>query len=262
MELGLRGRSALVTGASKGIGRAVAEGLAEEGVDLHLTARSADLLDKAAAELRERHGVKVATHVLDLGESGGAAKLAQAVGTVDILVNNAGAIPTGDLQQMTEDRWRHAWELKVFGYINLAREMYLRMREQRRGVIVNVTGIAGLMPQAGYIAGSVGNAGLNTFGAALGGPALDDGIRVLNVAPGLIATERLVNMLGNKAEEAYGDRSRWRDRLQGMNLPLGRPGEPREIADVVVFLASDRCSYVSGITVLVDGGFSTRPPAI
>ncbi|MBM3492022.1 MAG: SDR family oxidoreductase [Alphaproteobacteria bacterium] len=260
MELGLRGRTALVTGASKGIGEAIAHGLAAEGVHLHLTARSADKLTALAKQLAGQHGVRVASHALDLGVPGAPAELAAKVGELDILVNNAGAIPGGDLWQVDEARWRHAWELKVFGYVNLTRAVYARMRERRKGVIVNVTGLAGSMPQAGYIAGSTGNAGLNAFGEAMGGASLlEDGIRLLSVAPGLVTTERMVTMLETKAQQTYGDKSRWRDLFQGMHLPMGRPAEAAEVADLVVFLASDRAAYISGTTITIDGGFRNRP---
>lgn len=259
MELGIRGRTALVTGASKGIGEAIAHGLAEEGVHLHLTARSGDKLAALAEQLRGRHGVRVATYALDLGLPGAPVELAGKVGDLDILINNAGAIPGGDLWLVDEARWRHAWDLKVFGYVNLTREVYRHMRERRKGVIVNVTGLAGLMPQAGYIAGSAGNAGLNAFGAAMGGASMDHGIRVLSVAPGLVTTDRMVTMLETKAQQAYGDKSRWRDLFQSMNLPLGRPAEASEVADLVVFAASDRASYISGTTITIDGGFINRP---
>ena len=260
MELGLKGRTALVTGASKGIGRAVAEGLAAEGVHLHLTARSADLLDGLAKQLTAAHGVRVATHALDLSQRGEPERLAAAVGDLDILVNNAGAIPAGDLDAVTEERWRTAWDLKVFGYVNLTRAVLARMKAQRSGVILNVTGLGGLMPTAGYIAGSAANSGLNAFSEGLGGTSLDYGVRVLAVAPGLVVTERLETVLRTRAKEEYGDAERWRDRLQVMNLPGNRAAEAVEVADLVTFLVSDRAGYVNGITVRLDGGFMTRPP--
>ena len=260
MELGLKGCRALVTGASKGIGAAVAEGLAEEGVDLELTARSADLLGALAERLRKAHGVKVNVHALDLSQQGEPERLAGAVGAVDILVNNAGAIPGGDLDAIDEARWRDAWNLKVFGYVNLTRAMLVRMRQQRSGVIINVTGLGGLMPTPGYIAGSAGNASLNAFSEALGGTSLDYGVRVLAVAPGLVVTERMETVLRARAQAEWGDADRWRDRLQGMNLPGGRAAEPKECADLICFLASPRAGYVNGITVRLDGGFMTRTP--
>jgi 3-oxoacyl-[acyl-carrier protein] reductase len=260
MELGLKGKRALVTGASKGIGAAVAEGLAEEGVNLELTARSADLLAALAGRLRKEHGVEVNVHALDLSQQGEPERLADAVGAVDVLVNNAGAIPGGDLDAIDEARWRDAWNLKVFGYVNLTRAMLARMKQRRSGVILNVTGLGGLMPTPGYIAGSAGNASLNAFSEALGGDSLDYGVRVLAVAPGLVVTERMETVLRARAQKEWGDADRWRDRLQAMNLPGGRAAEPKECADLVCFLASPRAGYINGITVRLDGGFMTRTP--
>lgn len=163
MELGLRGRTAIVTGASKGIGFAVAQGLAKEGCDVHLVSRSAEQLEAAAASIRAKYAVTVRTHALDLSRSESIATLQHATGTPDILVNNAGAIPAGDLSQVDEARWRAAWDLKVFGYINMSRAYHQAMQARQRGVIVNVTGLAADRLDYRYIAGSAGNAALNAF---------------------------------------------------------------------------------------------------
>ncbi|MHA1113844.1 MAG: short-chain dehydrogenase/reductase, partial [Alphaproteobacteria bacterium] len=190
MDLNLKGRAVLVTGASKGIGRAVAEGFAAEGCDLHLSARSTDLLAEARDTLTKDYGVAVTVHALDLAERGAAARLAADCADIDILVNNAGAIPGGSLADIDEDTWREAWDLKVFGYINLTRAIYARFKEKGGGVIVNVVGLAAVVPRFGYIAGSAGNASLDAFTRALGGGGPDDNIRVVGIHPGLIATDR------------------------------------------------------------------------
>lgn len=257
MDLELSGQCALVTGASKGIGRAVAEVLAEEGVgQLHLAARNRDELSALAARLHAQHGTRVEIHALDLAERGGPVALAGAVGELDILVNNAGAIPGGNLLDIDAERWRQAWDLKVFGYIDLSRETYRAMRSRGRGVIVNVIGMAGERPLAGYIAGSSGNAALMAFTRALGGAAADDGLRVVAVNPGLVATERLVAILSTRAEQEFGDAMRWSDLLR--HQPFARAATPREVADVVAFLASKRASYVSGTVVTIDAGAAQR----
>jgi NAD(P)-dependent dehydrogenase (short-subunit alcohol dehydrogenase family) len=260
MDLGLTGKRALVTGASKGIGRAIAEVLAAEGVSLHLASRTEADLARARDEINERHGVQVTIHAMDLADSANVRKLVADTVGIDILVNNAGAIPGGDLDAIDEARWRDAWNLKVFGYVNLTRAMFARMKRRRSGVILNVTGLGGLMPTSGYIAGSAGNASLNAFSEALGGDSLDYGVRVLAVAPGLVVTERMETVLRARAQKEWGDADRWRDRLQAMNLPGGRAAEPKECADLVCFLASPRAGYVNGITVRLDGGFMTRTP--
>lgn len=255
MDLGLKGRSVLITGASKGIGRATAEAFAAEGCRLHLAARSAELLDAAGAELTAEFGVEVSVHVTDLAAPGAASALAAACPNVDVLVNNAGAIPQGTLGDIDEARWREAWDLKVFGYINLTREIYGRMKSQG-GVIVNIIGLAGALPKAGYIAGSAGNAGLMAFTCALGGAAPDDNIRVVGINPGLVATDRMTSLLKARAVQNFGDAERWEELTQG--LPFGRAAKPQEVADLAVFLASSRAAYISGTVVTIDGGASTR----
>ncbi len=194
MNLELTGKAALVTGASRGIGLGVAHGLAAEGCRLHLAARTAADLAAAKKDIEAAHGVSVTVHPMDLSESGSARELAEYCGEVDILVNNAGAIPGGDIETVDEETWRAAWDLKVFGYINLTREFLRRMRARGSGVIVNVTGTAGERPQPTYIAGSAGNASLMAFTRGLGSTSLDEGVRVLAVNPGPVQTERIVRL--------------------------------------------------------------------
>ncbi|MEC8962839.1 MAG: SDR family NAD(P)-dependent oxidoreductase, partial [Pseudomonadota bacterium] len=153
MDLRIRGRSAVITGASKGIGRAVAERLAAEGVNVHLVARTVKTLETAVSELKDRYGVDAGYSALDLSVSSNVDHLfADYSGTIDILVNNAGAIPGGSIDRVDEEAWRQAWDLKVFGYINICRLAYDRMRGAGHGVIINVIGAAGERPSPGYIA--------------------------------------------------------------------------------------------------------------
>lgn len=254
MDLHLGGKTALVTGASKGIGLACARLLAEEGCHLHLAARTEADLKRAQAEIQERWNVAVAVHPVDLSRGEAARALAAACAEIDILVNNAGAIPGGDLQAVDEARWREAWDLKVFGYVNLCRAVYPQMRARGGGVIVNVVGLAGERPRRDYIAGSAGNAALMAFTRGLGGASLSDNIRVVACNPGLIETDRMVTILRAQAQDRFGDSERWRELLP-TDPP---PGKPEHVADLVAFLASDRAAHITGTVVTIDGGSAHR----
>jgi len=253
MDLHLRGKRVLVTGGSKGIGRATALLLAEEGCDLVLAARDPAALADAADAARLRGQVVVETVAVDLSRTDEIERLAAAVtaaGPLDILVNNAGAIPPGDLLGVDDTRWRAAWDLKVFGFIGLTRALYPALR-RRRGVVVNVIGAAGELFDPGYIAGSTGNAALMAFTRALGKAAPDDGMRVVGINPGPVATERLTMLLRARAERELGDAARWPELCRAM--AFGRPAEPEEIASAVAFLASPRSGYTSGTVLTIAG---------
>lgn len=254
MDLHLRGKRVLITGASKGIGAAAAEAFAEEGCDLRLAARNVEQMQALADRLRSGHQIDVAVHGVDLRKPDDLASLAAAASDIDILVNNAGDIPGGSLDKIDEPTWRHAWDLKVFGFINLTRLVYAQMKARGHGVIVNDIGAAGEKFDANYICGSAGNAALMAFTRALGGKSLKDNIRVVGINPGPVETERHVTLMKTRAKTQLGDENRFRELQQG--LPLGRAAKPREIADMMTFLASDRAGYTTGVIYTVDGGYS------
>jgi NAD(P)-dependent dehydrogenase (short-subunit alcohol dehydrogenase family) len=244
MDLHLKGKRVLVTGGSKGIGRACAEAFAAEGAQVLIASRN------PGSEAR------FVSKAIDLSQRGAPEQLAEWAGDLDVLVNNAGAIPGGDLLKVEEQTWRSAWDLKVFGYINLTRQVYGRMKHKRRGVIVNVIGNAGEKLDAAYIAGSTANAGLMAFTRALGGASHADGIRVVGINPGPIATDRLKSLYRQRAETLLGSADRYEELFK--NMSFGRPGTPEEIANAVLFLASERSGYTSGCILSIDGGLAAR----
>ena len=256
MNLELSGLTALVTGASRGIGFAIAQGFAREGCHVHMAARTAADLESARTKILAESSVNITTHALDLGISANINALAERCGDVDILINNAGGIPSGYLLDIDEARWRAAWELKVFGYINLTREIYRRMCARKRGVIVNVIGVAGERLRQDYIAGGTGNAALMAFTRNLGGDSVDHGVRVVGVNPGQIETDRLRVRLEKRAQNELGDKNRWLELVD--DPPFGRLAQPDEVADSVLYLASARASYISGTILTVDGGRAVR----
>src|SRR5436853_7013304 len=166
MDLHLRGKRVLITGASKGIGAAAAEVFAEEGCDLRLAARSGDQLKALAQRLRSAHQIDASAHIVDLRKPEDIARLAKEAAEIDILVNNAGDIPGGSIDKIDEPDWRHAWELKVFGFINLTRLVYAQMKARGHGVVINDIGAAGEKFDANYICGRAGNAALMAFNRA------------------------------------------------------------------------------------------------
>jgi len=241
MNLELKGKSVLVTGGSKGIGLACAKSFAAEGCRVHIASRSRDNLEKARSQ------VDATVHVADLRDGNTLKSLADACGDVDILVNNAGDIPGGTLEALDEAKWRHAWELKLFGYINLTREIFARMKARRSGVIVNVIGMAGERPSFEYICGATANAGLAAFTKGMGMGSTAFGVRVLGVHPPATRTDRIIPLIKTAAKEKLGDENRWQE-LIGTGS-FGAMIEPEQVADTVAFLASPRAGKLSGIVL-------------
>ena len=254
MDLGLEGRTALVTGASKGIGLASGRCLAAEGVDVTLVARTREVLEAAAASI-EGPG-KVTALVADLADEAERRRVVAEVGDVDILVNNAGGIPGGNLLEFDDRRVKEVWELKMFGYISMCRQYYERMKAQGHGVIVNVIGNAAEALDFDYIIGSTANAGLCAFTRALGSQSYRDGIRAVAINPGPVETGRLETLMRKKAADRTGSADNW-EKLKEP-LPFARAASPDEIAAMVAMLASDRSAYTSGTVVTIDGGIASQ----
>jgi NAD(P)-dependent dehydrogenase (short-subunit alcohol dehydrogenase family) len=256
MDLKLTGRTALVTGASKGIGLGIAKWLAAEGVNVCLVSRSADALDAGAAEIRRIANVAVKTLAADLSKPADRQKVVDAFPDIDILVNNAGAIPGGAIDDVDDATWRDAWDLKVFGYINLTRAYFAKMKSRKSGVILNIVGLGGEKLDYNYIAGSAGNASLIAFTRALGGTSPEFGVRVLGINPGPVMTDRIVTLNKTRAKKLLGDENRYREMFAKM--PFGRAATVDEIAAMAAFLVSDLSSYTSGTMVTIDGGLAHR----
>jgi 3-oxoacyl-[acyl-carrier protein] reductase len=241
MDLDLKGKAVLITGGSKGIGLACAKAFAAEGCRVHVASRNREALEAAAKSIGGQ------AHVADLRDGSALRALAEACAGVDILVNNAGDIPGGTIEAVDEAKWRHAWELKVFGYVNLSRELFTRMKARKRGVIVNVIGMAGEKPSFEYICGSMANAGLGAFTKAMGSGSPAFGVRVLGVHPPATRTDRIIPLMKAAAKEKLGDENRWQE-LVGTGS-FGQMIEPEQVADMVAFLASARAGKLSGVMI-------------
>ncbi len=252
MDLKLNGKSVLITGGSKGIGRACAEAFAQEGCLVHIASRSQGDLTAAAEAIQDRHQTQVTTHAHDLSDSRQVDALFETTQDVDILVNNAGAIPAGPIERIDEASWRKGWDLKVFGYINMTRRYLTHMKDRGYGVIVNNIGTGGEKLDYDYIAGATGNASLMAFTRAIGSRCLNDGVRVVGVNSGAVETDRIRKFMVEKAERELGDVGRASEFYA--NWPQERYAKPEEVADLIVFLASARASYISGTVVTIDGG--------
>lgn len=247
-------QAALVTGGTKGIGAAIVRTLADEGVGtIHVVARNGFALAQLEKDVTN---ARVIGHVADLSRSRDRDELSPVLIDVDILVNNAGAIPQGTLGKMNLPAWKQSWELKLWGYLELTQIALAAMEARGEGVVVNVVGISGERPDAGYVAGSMANAALMTLTRMVGAYSIDKGVRCLGVNPGAVQTERLVEALQDRALTELGDSDRWTAFVPG--LPAGRMATPQEVADTVVFAASARSSYSSGSIITVDGGMVAR----
>lgn len=251
MDLELAGKAALVTGASRGIGRAIALALAREGARVLAVARSEALLGALAAGDR-----RIVASVADLRDGAGVARAAAAAerefGGLDILVNNAGTTRRGDVFALTEADWQEGFALKFFGYVRLTRALWPLLKA-RGGAIVNIIGIGGRTPGAEFAIGGAVNAGLLAFTKTMAEIGIGDGVRVNAINPGAIETDRLAPRIERYAA-AKGISLEAARRLLPQEMGVARFGSVEEIADAVCFLASRRAAYLQGALIDIDGG--------
>jgi len=259
VEPGLKGQAALVTGASKGIGKEVALALAREGVSVAICARNGEELERAATEVREATGALVVPIVADMGNAADVQRFvdeaARALGRIDILVNNAGAARPGFVLDLPDDAFVDAVNVKLLGYIRCARAVVPYMRRQGGGCIVMIAGGAGRQPGVSMAPAGIVNAGVINFTKALADAVGRDNIRVVALSPGFVWTER-ARFIHEKMSQEQGSTLEEVVRRTTANIPLGRFGETSEIAATVLFLASDHARYITGTTIVVDGGMS------
>ena len=259
MDLLLAGRSAIVTGASRGIGASVAAELAKEGVDVALIARTGEALERVAEEITTRYQVRAWPIPADLANSGELeAAFSQAairLGRVDILINNAGASRSGTFDQIDDCEWTAAFELKLLGYVRAIRAVLPGMRTNGRGRIVNVVGMAGRYATPGYVLGAY-NAALLHLTKALAQELAPAGIGVVAVNPTNVETDRLIATLRRRADERGQDLNNFRSELVA-SVPMRRFASAEEISRLIVVMASDVAAYVNGSALQADGAVST-----
>ncbi|HXB22477.1 MAG TPA: SDR family oxidoreductase [Candidatus Solibacter sp.] len=257
MELGLKGRGVIVAASSQGIGRAAAELFAREGAQVAMCARTEKTLRDAADQIRSETGAEVYSEPLDVTDGPAVQRFVEQVskrfGRLDVCVTNAGGPPARNFLAVSIEEWRKAVDLNFLSVVNLAKAVVPHMQKHRWGRIITITSVSVKQPIDALVMSNAVRAGVVGLVKSLSNEFGKDGILVNNVAPGYTATDRLIELAENRAqaagisnEEIY---QRW-----AAETPVKRLADPKEIADVIVWLASERASYVTGQTLLVDGG--------
>lgn len=257
METGLRNRVAIIAGSSQGLGRAAAFALAAEGCHVALCSRNFESLQQVAGAVRERFHVEAPAEAVDVRSSSG---IDQFVGNVrrmfdriDICVTNAGGPPAKEFLETTDQEWDDTFALNLRSTVTFARAVIPDMRKQRWGRIITISSITVRQPQPQLVLSNAVRAGVMGLVRSLANEFGKDGITVNNVAPGYTATERLKELSARRAA-ASGQTEKQVEQSWIDQIPVGRLGQPEEIADAIVWLASERAAFITGQTLLVDGG--------
>ncbi len=259
MDLGLKGRVAIVAAASKGLGRAVATELAREGAQVAICARHAAGLERTASEIRKATGSEIFWQALDVTDAGGVPKFVDEVekryGRVDICVTNAGGPPAKTFLEISPEEWRAAVDLTLLSAVYFAREVLPRMRKNQWGRLVTITSMSVKQPVDGLLLSNSIRAAVTGLARTLANEFGADGITVNNVCPGYTLTERLDELAEQQAKNAGIPREKIFERWSSQ-VPLRRLAKPEEFAALVAFLVSERASYINGATIAVDGGWT------
>ncbi len=257
MDLELKGKVAIIGGASKGLGRACAEVLAEEGVRITICSRTKDDLEKAAAEIRDTYGAEVLVFAGDLDRNDVIQDLVATTvshfGQLDIMVNNSGGPPLARSSNATEEQWETAVQRSLFFFARMSLEAIPHLKKQGTGRIVNILASTVYQPIPNLALSGATRMGVVAFAKSLADEVGRDGILVNNVCPGSILTERMLSNVTSRAKELNISVEEGLAQRAG-ETAVGRIGEPKELANLVAFLASSKSSYVTGTTILVDGG--------
>lgn len=258
MDLGLRGKVALVAAASRGLGRAVAEELAREGASIVMCARGKDALDAAAADIRSATGANIVSVPADVSRPEDVTRLVKTatdeLERIDILVSNAGGPPSGLFESLGPDKWDDAIRLTLLSTVNLCRAVVPGMKERRWGRIINVTSITVKQPVDGLMLSNSLRAGVTGFARTLANEVARDGITVNNILPGFTRTRRVEELAAATAKRE-GISVEDAIKRSEADIPMRRLGEPREFSALAAFLASERASYITGTSIQVDGGW-------
>ena len=257
MDLGLKNRVALVAASSQGIGLATAEAFAAEGCRLAMCARNSERLHAAAERIRKQYGVEVLSEAMDVSDAASVSRLvthaAAKFGSVDICVTNAGGPPAKGFLTCTLEEWQRAIELNFLSTVYFAREVIPYMQRKRWGRIITITSITTKQPVGDLVLSNAVRAAVVGLVKSLANEFGKDGILVNNVGPGFTATERLKQLARTRSAGSGKSEREFFD-AWAADAPVKRLGEPREVAETIVWLASERAAYVTGQTVLVDGG--------